>query len=57
MPGIELLLPEFDADDLPADLAQRFKDLALVLKDLPAPTNVQAIRRLLDARQITVHAH
>jgi hypothetical protein len=56
MGGIDLLLADFDAPDLPEDLARQFKQLALRLKDLPHPQNVRAVRTLLDVRGLTVHA-
>jgi hypothetical protein len=57
MGGIDMLLLEFDEQDLPEPLVRQFKELALALKDLPVPRNAQAVRRLLDARRVTAHAH
>lgn len=56
MPGLDMLLAEFDEPDLPALLAQQFKALALVLKDLPVPQNRRAVRTLLDLRGAAVRA-
>lgn len=57
MSALEMLVTEFDKPDLPPLLAQQFKALALVLKDLPVPQNRRAVRTLLDLRGIAVRAH
>jgi hypothetical protein len=56
MTGLEMLLAEFDAPDLPDDLAQQFKALARLVSQLPMPRNLQALRWLLDARRVAVRA-
>jgi hypothetical protein len=51
---LELLLARFDQDNLPSELSQKFKELALILVPLPAPRNRTAVRNLLDVRELFV---
>lgn len=51
MPGIDILMGQFDDPDLPPEVSQKFKDVSLLLAQLPAPRNLQTVRNLLDARQ------
>lgn len=56
MGGLDMLLAEFDEPGVPEALQAQFKALALLLKDLPIPLNLRAVRALLDARRIAARA-